>query len=207
MRDRWAQLTGLLGVDDAESTRVLRDLWRRHDEPQRAYHRMGHVRHVLDVVDLLRAEEPVDDPVAVRLAAWFHDAVYEPGADDNEARSADLAAEVLEGWAIDGSRVAHVGELIRATATHPAEDVEADTAVLVDADLAILAADPDTYEVYRRAVRVEFGHLDDAAWRRGRAAFLTTMIARPSIYATEGMRRRGERRARENLGEELARLG
>lgn len=206
LRDRWTRLTGLLGVDEHDATRALRDLWRRHDEPQRAYHRLSHVRHVLEVVDALRAEEPIDDPVAVQLAAWFHDAVYEPGADDNEARSAALATEVLAGWGIAHDRSAHVAALVRATAHHPVVGVDADTAVLVDADLAILAADPDTYDVYRRAVRVEHGHLDDASWRAGRSAFLRDMLARPALYATASMRARAEPVARRNLAGELAGL-
>jgi predicted metal-dependent HD superfamily phosphohydrolase len=206
LRDRWERLTGLLGVEERESTRVLRDLWRRHDEPHRAYHRLAHVRHVLEVVDLLRAEEPVDDPVAVRLAAWFHDAVYQPGASDNEHRSAELARRTLQGWRLDEERTAHVTALIEATATHPVDAVDADTAVLVDADLAILAADPDTYEVYRRAVRVEYGQLDEPAWRAGRRTFLEGMLDRRAIFATTSMRRRGEAAARRNLGAELAML-
>ncbi len=206
LRERWERLTGLLGVDEEDATAVLRDLWRRHNEPQRAYHRLSHVRHVLEVIDLLRAEEPVDDPVAVQLAAWFHDAVYAPGAADNEARSADLVTAVLTRWDIARERTAHVAGLVAATATHPTEDVDGDTAVLVDADLAILAADPDTYDVYRRAVRVEHHHLEEAAWTSGRAAFLRDMLARSTIFATAAMRRRGEAAARRNLEAELAAL-
>jgi predicted metal-dependent HD superfamily phosphohydrolase len=206
LRERWMQLTGLLGVDPADAIRVLRDLWRRYDEPQRAYHRMPHVRHVLEVFDALRADEPVDDPVGVQLAAWFHDAIYDPGAPDNEERSAALAEETLTTWAIAPERRSHVGALIRATAKHPVTDVDPDTALLVDADLAILAADPDTYDVYRRAVRVEYGHMDQAHWRAGRAAFLRALLARPAVYATATMRRRGDAAARRNLAAELADL-
>jgi predicted metal-dependent HD superfamily phosphohydrolase len=206
LRERWERLTGLLGIDEAEATRVLRDLWRRHDEPQRVYHGLSHVRHVLEVIDLLRAEADVADPIAVQLAAWFHDAVHMPGAQDNEARSVDLAVEALTGWALADDRVAHVAALIRATAGHEGRGADADTAVLLDADLAILAADPATYEIYRRAIRVEHVDLDDEAWRRGRGAFLAGMLARPTIYATASMRRRGEQAARDNLTGELVGL-
>ncbi len=206
MRERWTRLTALLGVSDGDATRVLRDLWRRYDEPQRAYHRLSHIRHMLEVFDSLRDTEPVEDPVAVQLAAWFHDAVYVPGAPDNEARSAELAADVLESWGVPSERLVEVAELILATADHPVEAVRPDTAVLVDCDLAILAADPDTYDVYRRAVRVEYGHLDEEAWRSGRADFLRGLLARPRVFATDTMRRRGEAAARRNLGAELADL-
>jgi predicted metal-dependent HD superfamily phosphohydrolase len=204
LRQRWHDLAGLLGIGEGAATRVLRDLWRRYGEPQRAYHTLAHVRHVLDVVAFLRRREPVDDAVAVQLAAWFHDAVYEPGAGDNEKRSAELATRVLRGWAIAPDRVAHVADLVLATRGHAA--VDQDGAVLVDADLAILAADPDTYTLYRRALRVEYRHVDDARWRRGRTAFLEGMLARPRIFATATMGHRGEGVARRNLAAELATL-
>lgn len=205
LRRRWDDLTGVLLVEEAEATRVLRDLWRRHDEPQRAYHRLSHVRHVLDVLDLIRAARPLSDPIAVRLAAWFHDAVYHPGNVDNEARSADLARRVLEGWGLPPERVDHVAALIRSTASHR-DDGTPDAPALIDADLAILAADPDTYELYRRAIRVEHGHVDEAAWRRGRGAFLERMLDRETIFLTDAMRRRGEAAARRNMTAELRSL-
>jgi predicted metal-dependent HD superfamily phosphohydrolase len=205
LRRRWEGTTGVLLVDPAASTRALRDLWRRYDEPHRAYHRLAHIRHVLEVVDVLRAAEGLDDPIAVQVAAWYHDAVLEPGAPGNEARSADLAAAVLEGWGIDPDRIAHIRGLILTTAAHEPGD-DPDAAVLVDADLAILAADPDTYEVHRRAVRVEHPDLDEPAWRAGRAASLERLLARPRIYTTATMRARGEAAARRNLTAELAAL-
>lgn len=204
LRRRWHELSAVLGVNDDEAARVLEDLVSRHDEDQRAYHTLAHVRHVLNVVDFLEKREPVDDPLAVRLAAWFHDAVYEPGSDKNEAASARYAAELLTDWQIDPERVAHVHRLVLVTATH--EPVVRDEAVLSDADLAILAADPDTYEVYTRAVRVEYGHLGDAEWRAGRAAFVRSLLDRDHLYTTPTMRARGEDVARRNLTAELDRL-
>jgi predicted metal-dependent HD superfamily phosphohydrolase len=205
LRNRWCDLTRLLGIDDDEASRVLVDLARRHEEAHRAYHTLAHVRHVLDVVAFIAEHERVDDPVAVRLAAWFHDAIYDPGAHDNEARSAKFAAEVLTDWQVPADRVAHVHSLVLATAHHLPET--SDEAVLVDADLAILASDPDTYRLYTRAVRVEYGHLDEHAWRAGRAAFLRGMLDREPLFSTRTMRRRGEAVARRNLTEELKRLG
>jgi predicted metal-dependent HD superfamily phosphohydrolase len=201
---RWHELTSPLGIDEAEAARVRHDLADRHAEAHRAYHTLSHIRHVLEVIDFLAEHERIDDPVAVRLAAWFHDAVYTPGSPDNEEHSARLAAKVLTDWQVPAERVEHIHGLIMVTAHHLAET--SDEAVLVDADLAILAADPDTYEVYTRAIRVEYGHLSDDEWRKGRGDFLHGMLERDALYATRTMRRRGERRARQNLRTELERL-
>ena len=204
LRRRWRDLVVLLGIDDAEADRVGGDLASRYAEPHRAYHTQAHLRHVLEVIDFLRGHERIDDHVAVRLAAWFHDAVYDPRAADNEDASARLAAKILTDWQVPPDRVAHVHALVLATAEHVAAGPDA--AALVDADLAILAADPDTYQVYARAVRVEYGHLDEREWQQGRAVVLRRLLAREPLFATATMRERGEARARRNIADELERL-
>lgn len=205
LRERWQRLVAPLAVGEAEATHVLRDLWRRYDEPHRAFHTVSHLRHVLDVVDFLHGSEPAHDPTGVELAAWFHDAVYDPASEHNEERSAQLAADTLLGWDVPDARVAHVVDLVLATRTHLAADH--DTAVLIDADLAVLASPPDSYDLYRRGVRVEYRHLDEAQWRSGRAAFLRSMLARDRLFTTATMRERGETVARHNLSTELGELG
>ena len=117
------------------------------------------------------AEGVVDDRIdadAVRLAALFHDAVYDPMRSDNEARSADLAVQVATelGWPTERCDTVH--RLVMATARHsPTRD---DEAVLVDADLAILGSSPAEYAAYVHGVRHEYAHVDDDSWRTGRAA-------------------------------------
>jgi predicted metal-dependent HD superfamily phosphohydrolase len=204
LRERWERVAVLAGASHDDATRVLRDLWRRYDEPHRAYHTLAHLRHLFAVLDLLRTEERCDDPVALELAAWFHDAVYDPRARDNEVESAELACDTLRGWQVPDDRVAVVRGLVLATADHRA--ATPDQALLCDADLAVLAGDGDSYSLYVRAVRVEYGHLDLAAWRRGRAAVVERLLARDPLYATAAMRRRAEAAARRNLADELARL-
>jgi predicted metal-dependent HD superfamily phosphohydrolase len=204
LRERWERLVLPLGVDDAEAAAALGELRRRYAEPHRAFHTLSHVRHVLDVVGFLRGHEAVDDPIAVELAVWFHDAVYEPGSEDNEAASARLAGETLVGWEFDDARVAQVVDLVLATKDHTPDVTDAP--VLIDADLAVLASPPEAYDVYHRALRVEYGQLDESDWRAGRAEFLRSMLDRQSIFTTPTMRQRGEPVARRNLADELERL-
>lgn len=201
LRRRWHEVSGPLGIDDVEALRVRDDLAARYGEEHRAFHTLSHIRHVLEMLDVLEARETVDDPLALRLAAWFHDAVYQPGAADNEAASARLAAAALTDWQVPADRVAHVHQLIMVTADHRPQ--AGDEALLCDADLAVLAADPGTYESYTRAVRVEHAHLDDDAWRAGRTAFVRSLLDRHGLYATKTMRHRGEEIARANLAAEL----
>jgi predicted metal-dependent HD superfamily phosphohydrolase len=164
-----------------------------------------HVTWVVRHVHELAAEVPVADVHAVTVAAFYHDAVYDPRAHDNEERSAQLAERVLGELGWDADRRATVGRLVRATATHDsAPDV--DTAVLLDADLAVLGSEPAAYQAYVTGVRAEYAHVDDDAWRIGRGEVLRGLLARRPLYATAPGRRQWEARAAANMTAELAEL-
>lgn len=174
----------------------------RYDEPQRRYHDRRHLERVLADVERLLAVVTVPDPQAVRLAALFHDAVYDPRSTTNEADSAALAGRVLADLE-PPARIADVQRLVAATAGHRA--TYPDEGVLLDADLAILAADRSTYVGYVQAVRREFGHVPDATWRSGRADVLRSLLALPRLFTTPPMQAL-ERPARGNVATELASL-
>src|SRR5689334_5356320 len=63
-------------------------------EPHRHYHNLSHIADMLDVIDRLHALTP--NPHIVRLAVWYHDAIYDPRDKYNEERSAALAGVELE---------------------------------------------------------------------------------------------------------------
>jgi predicted metal-dependent HD superfamily phosphohydrolase len=191
------------------SDRVLLDkLLARHREKHRRYHTSTHVAWVIRHVDELAAREPIDHLDEVVAAVFYHDAVYEPAFPANERASARLARRDLTaiGWA--AGAVDRVASMIEATA-HGATDgagVSGDTALLLDADLAILGADPAGYAAYATGVRAEYRHISDDDWRTGRAAVLGGFLERPWIYSTRTARDLWEMRARANLAAELAAL-
>jgi predicted metal-dependent HD superfamily phosphohydrolase len=180
----------------------------RYQEPHRRYHDQRHIDTVLARVDeLVAAEDLSDDQRAVlRLAAWFHDAVYDTTSGDNEELSAQLAEQTLLALEAGPGVADEVGRLVRLTAGHVVEADDVAGAVLCDADLSILAARPDRYDAYRRQVRAEYQHVPDDAFRTGRAAVLRRLLARDPLYATVAARARGEQAARANLEHELATL-
>jgi predicted metal-dependent HD superfamily phosphohydrolase len=200
LRAAWTVAVG----DDAPALAALDEVIARHREPHRRYHGVRHVTWVVRHVRELAAETPTDDLDAVVAAAFFHDAVYEPRATDNEEQSAQLAERALAdlGWG-EGRRL-RVGELVRATATHQA--VDADTALLLDADLAVLGSEPAAYQAYVTGVRAEYGHVDADGWRMGRGQVLRDLLDRDPLYATEPARRRWSARAAANMTAELASL-
>lgn len=197
---------GLAGDDQCDVAAMLVD---RHAEGHRGYHTAEHVMWVLRNVDTILAAEPdpadqAVDVEAIRAGALFHDIVYEPRSATNETDSAVIAADALRaiGWAPE--RVELVRDMIEATATHHAQTFEA--MVLLDADLAVLGGEPDAYREYVAGVRFEYGFVEDAAWRAGRAAVLRSFLDRDRIYVTATMSALRETQARANMAAELAAL-
>ncbi|MEU3375390.1 hypothetical protein ABZ734_33765 [Streptomyces sp. NPDC006660] len=180
------------------------NLLTRWAEPQRRYHTTAHLTAVLDHIDVL--EQYADDPHLVRLAAWFHDAVYLPDRSENEERSARLAERALPEAGLTPQATAEVARLVRLTVTHAPEDGDANGAVLCDADLAILAAAPPAYAAYAAAVREEYAFVPDEAFRSGRAAVLRQLLALPRLFHTPHGERTWQAPARANLEAELALL-
>jgi predicted metal-dependent HD superfamily phosphohydrolase len=187
----WAELVGE-GHQDAG-----RRLLARWQEPHRRYHTADHLAAVLGHVTELQGKEPV------RLAAWFHDAIYWPDRQDNEERSARLAQRTLSLFNIDPSTGAEVGRLVRLTLTHDPRPDDGNGAVLCDADLAILAAPHAGYRRYTEAIRAEYGHLDDATFTAGRRAVLQRLLGRRQLFHTPVGSQRWEAAGRANLRAEL----
>jgi predicted metal-dependent HD superfamily phosphohydrolase len=159
---------------------------------------------VLDRIDILEAY--AEDPAVVRLAAWFHDAVYLPDRSENEERSARLAERALPEAGLSQAKTAEVARLVRLTVTHAPEPGDANGAVLCDADLAILAAPPAAYATYTAAVREEYAFVPEPAFREGRAAILRQLLDLPQLFHTPYGEREWETPARGNLRTEWEKL-
>ncbi|MCF6389673.1 metal-dependent phosphohydrolase [Mycobacterium sp. MBM] len=175
----------------------------RWSEPHRRYHDVTHLQGVLDAVDRLAGS--ADDPDAVRLAAWYHDAVY-AGAPDDEENSAVLAEADLSALGLPAALVAEVARLVRLTVEHDPEPADRNGQVLSDADLAVLALDPEEYRRNSARVREEYRHVSDADFRAGRARVIAALLAAPALYRTPEGRRLWEDAARRNLASELRAL-
>ena len=184
---------------------VFEEVVGHYREPHRRYHTVVHLELVISDAEELLAVLPVRDAAAVRLALFFHDAVYDPRADDNEAQSALLATRLLRDLEVPEARIATVARLVEATADHVTVSGDLDLAVVNDADLAVLGGAPAAYDAYVTGVRAEYAHVDEAAWRTGRALVLRKFLERPAIFASEPMREH-EPRARANLAAELSSL-
>ena len=186
---------------------VFVELDRRYREPHRHYHTWEHIEECLQLLEWAR--HLADDPAAVEMALWFHDAVYDPRGGDNEERSARLARESAAAMGLREQLAERIGELILVTRVGAPEPDRgsSDALVVGDVDLAILGRSPRRYRRYEAAIRREYAWVPVEEFRRRRAAILQGLLARPRLYATDLFRSRFEARARANLHGSLRRLG
>ncbi|GGK04097.1 hypothetical protein [Luteimonas terricola] len=180
-----------------------------YSRPPRAYHHFGHVESVLAHFDAVAAGPGWSRPREAWLAVLYHDAVYEAGRRDNEARSAALAAADIARWLPDaGLDVTHTVKLIELTARHgtllpgdlgdgPDGD---DRRHFLDCDMAILGADVATFDAYDRAIADEYrGAVPGWLYRLNRRRFLRGLLRRERIYLSAFFHERLDGAARANL--------
>jgi predicted metal-dependent HD superfamily phosphohydrolase len=194
LRDRLLALLPRLG---ARGDVVLADqLLAAWSEPARCYHGVSHLRDCLAQLDELPHPVPDRDPLEAGL--WFHDAVYDPHADDNEARSAAWARDGLIELGAAPLVAAEVARLVMVT-TH--EQVPADDTgrLIADIDLSIFGRSRPAFEAYEAAIRAEYAWVPDADYRARRAAVLTSFLQRAPLYSTAWFHDRYEQAARDNL--------
>lgn len=177
----------------------------RYAEPQRRYHTLEHIEACL--TSLARVEGlSEEDRRTLERAIWWHDAIYDPRASDNEERSADLARNELAEMGVPSQEQEEVARLILLTKGHTVPDDDQLGAILVSIDLSILGAELPAYDRYARQVREEYAHVPETLWRPGRSAVLKHFLDAPVIYPEPGFRARLEALARANLARELAAL-
>ena len=188
---------------DAIPAGLWKEVETAYASPGRAYHTIAHVRDVLQrCADVAAPGGPGwRHPDEVLLAALFHDAVYEPGARDNEARSAELAIDAAARWYPHADR-AGVARLVLLTARHgqlvPA-DVSDEEALFLDCDMAILGAPALEFDAYDRGVAEEHAHVPRELYLAGRRAFLAALLDKERIFLSEFFHKRLDFAARVNL--------
>jgi len=188
---------------------VGEDLLRRLGEEHRRYHTARHVVEMfwaLEDLEQAKAVSPRQAAVA-RVAAWFHDAVYDttnPGG-ENEIDSAALAVRDLSALGFSDEDVETVRDLILSTHDHELTGT-ALAAAFHDADLWILSSPPGRYDEYTEQVRDEYAAVPDDVFRAARASILRPFLDRETIYATEFAREAWEDAARANLAAEVGLL-
>ena len=198
---RWIQLWQAIGAS-GDGAHWYDTLTQSYGESQRHYHNRDHLAECLEEFD--RARHLAKDPAAVELALWFHDAVYDPKAADNEEQSAAMARNCLSAAGLS-SLADTVGALVMATKSHDT-GMSADAALLVDIDLSILGREPKRFAEFEAQIQEEYKWVPKLVFKFKRAQILERFLNRPRIYATDFFAGRYEEAARRNLTDSIQQL-
>lgn len=174
-----------------------------YSSSHRHYHNLRHIYVMLAFIYSQSLPDPENHEL--QLATLFHDFVYDPKANDNEEKSAEVAVKCLAFLNIPQEVIDRVCELILATKTHIPNQNQL-SALFIDADLAILGLGDGDYSSFSDGIRKEYSFVSDEDYRIGRTKVLQSFLDRDHIYQTDSFRNRFEAQARINIGNELLSL-
>lgn len=211
LKPSWERLLNTFQVEPTYTQEVFLDLVAAYSSVGRYYHTLEHIQQVLETIESIRTTNPTPrweaaNFPAIELAAWFHDVIYDPQANDNEAKSAEYAVTALNELGIPISTVERVKQLILNTKTHQALTDDIDSQILLDSDLAILGAPEWQYQAYARSIRQEYFWMAEQVYRTGRKDVLQNFLQRERLYFTDRLFSDLEVRAKHNLQAEVAAL-
>ena len=202
LNERWLEL--FAGVDPAIVESAWDTIIKKYGEAGRYYHTLRHLEQLFLYFDFHKHN--LVSPLTIALAIFYHDIYYIAGNPDNEARSAEMAADALKKLRTDVATIKRVKELILATKDHLAvKSPDQDLAFFLDIDLSILGAPTEVYKLYASSIRKEFALVPEGSYQQGRYRFLQKMLAAEHIFFTPVFQKM-EAQAKANIGEELRQL-
>lgn len=181
-----------------------------HAEPHRKYHTWDHICSVLKHIDsisnsVFETNAPNRIILNIKIAALFHDIVWNPIGCDNEVRSAIVAENMLpyiHPIPYEDAKT-FVKELILATALHIPTTTKTlpYQCILIDADLADLGADYETIFLFNNQnIKKEYlPHFTEEKFDKGRRIFFESLLKRDYIFHTNYGKTMYEQNARYNI--------
>lgn len=198
---RWIALWERLGAQEKNVHFAFNDLVVRYSESHRVYHTLEHIEHCLDEFEQVR--HFAINPDAVELALWYHDAIYDTKAKDNEEQSAALAKEIVRNVSLSDNLGQVIANLIMAT-KHTGVPTNFDVQLFVDIDFSILGQSKDKFDEYEQQIRKEYEWVSEDEFIIRRSAILKSFLEQPTIYLTQFFRDKYETQARQNITRSLA---
>ena len=189
LNHKWLSFCKSNGFAEQDSENILT---KHYIQNELAYHNLEHIADCLKEFE--KHQKLAEDPIAVELAIWFHDAIYDPKAKDNEERSALMAQDFLS----DSPLAKTVAELILDT-KHQARPQTNDGQLICDIDMSILGREPAIYQRYSQAIRKEYSWVSNEDYSVGRRKVLDNFLAREHIYYLPVFVEKYEEQARSNL--------
>ncbi|WP_066836788.1 hypothetical protein [Rufibacter ruber] len=186
-----------------EETRI-QQLWAEleaaYSGKNRHYHTLHHIQSMLQLAETHQVR--AQGPLLLKLAIFYHDAVYKTTRNDNEEKSAQLACQRMKGLGLPPADLDQLGHMILATKQHQRQP-QPDTNLLLDLDLSILGSGWLTYWEYTQLIRKEYSVYPDVLYKPGRKKVLQHFLDQEQIFKTGHFTTLFEAQAKENLRREL----
>ena len=201
--NRWIILCQALNITPNKTE--YQKLLKAYQESHRAYHTQQHLCECLEKLDWAKANGLTENSYLVELALWYHDAIYQPKAKDNELRSAEWASRFLRELGVDVEVCDYVFSLIMAT-SHREVQTTSLHQLVVDIDLSILGSEEKRFQEYERQIRQEYHWLPWSLYKEKRIAILNNFLSLPQIYNTDLFHTKYEQKARNNIKQSIIKL-
>lgn len=206
VKERWEQLTSF------SRKKELKDqLWDEivylYSGQHRHYHNLTHVAYLYSLCD--KYVDRMTNKAVIGFAIMYHDIVYDTYRKDNEEQSAEIAEKHLRQLAVNDNLISNVKQFILATKDHkvPADaKLKEDLALFLDFDMAILAAEPELYNLYSQKIRKEYGNYSDDIYKEGRKQALQKVLEADKIFVSSDFQKSMEEPARRNINNEVSLL-
>ncbi len=211
MQSRFTALWSRLGVSAPGLDDSAAGLLNAYSEPSRHYHSAAHLADVLEKLDwaktalqesgelgMMTPAEAAKMFDVIELSLWYHDAVYDAKAKDNEAKSRDWFLADAKKFGLGDDVAKDVAALIDLTAHHK-EARTLPERIMTDCDLAILGAPPAAFKKYDDDIRKEYAHVPPLVYAPARQKVMAGFLNQPFIFKTEAFRKVYEAPAKRNL--------
>ena len=166
-----------------------------HSEGHRRYHDKKHLAFCLQQLD--SAAHLVEDRVAVEMAIWFHDIVYQPDAGDNEENSATLFRYLVTPY-LQPDLINKVCKIILAT-KHIDAPENADQAFMLDIDLSSMGLPWKYFCRDANDLRTESSNTSNRRYYSEKLKFYDVLLKKPTIYYSDFFSELYEGQARKNI--------
>lgn len=185
------------------SPQIYQQLITAYNETQRIYHSQQHIEDCLKLFDHIKTE--LNNPDAVELAIWYHDAVYQLNANDNEQLSANLFMQHSEG-VFEAALRHQVYEHILATLHDGSAMLDHDSKYMVDIDLSSFSMPWEKFIQDSQNVRKEMQHIPDEEFYPKQCAFQQSLLRHGRFYQSDYFYQHYERHALDNIADYMAQL-
>lgn len=198
---RFLELCQGLKLPDSQANEYYQELYDLYTDSNRHYHNLVHIFNLLNLVDTYKTN--IEEPLLFELSVWYHDAIYNAKAKDNELQSAILVQKRFSKY-LDSRELHYVNALIISTEGHFPKFKNQDIYLFLDFDLSILAAEPSVYNLYSEAIWQEYKiAYIKVLYKVGRKKVLKNFLARDEIYFSPIFFEKYEAKARQNIKLEL----